>query len=475
MGEPATASPQGERSRDELIALDAVGANGPYRARQRLTVTDVAGVPVAELSLVPPLFVRRSLAALRKGRTMPAAERAAALTRAGQAFASSTIDGLSPAEHERMVSRVSGLPISVVRRATHMLSEAASHAAAQADGTTSHARPAGAVDDWRDPSTLRGRAVWTRRGDVFAAHASGNHPGVHSLWLEALGLGYRVAVRPSRREPFTSHRLVSALRDAGFGSDQLALLPTEHAVADEIISGADLSIVFGGDEVVDRYAHDSTVLTQGPGRSKILLTGSDWRSHLDTIVDSISDEGGVGCVNASVVLVEGDPAPVAEAIAQRLAAIPSLPPEDEDAALPVQPLASARALESYLRTCADGARAWLGGDGIVYELGDGSAVLRPALFQVDRPDAPQTAVELGFPCAWVAPWSPSEDGIEPLRRTLVITAITDDDELVDRLVDDPTISNVYVGDHPTHRMEPWLPHDGYMGEFLMRTKAVIRG
>ena len=42
------------------------------------------------------------------------------------------------------------------------------------------------------------------------------------------------------------------------------------------------------------------------------------------------------------------------------------------------------------------------------------------------------------------------------------------------LVQEPSIGNVYVGDQPTHRMESGLPHDGYLAEFLMRCKSVIR-
>jgi hypothetical protein len=42
-------------------------------------------------------------------------------------------------------------------------------------------------------------------------------------------------------------------------------------------------------------------------------------------------------------------------------------------------------------------------------------------------------------------------------------------------VEDPTICNVHLGDHPTHWMDRSVPHDGYLGEFLMRTKTVIRG
>jgi hypothetical protein len=171
--------------------------------------------------------------------------------------------------------------------------------------------------------------------------------------------------------------------------------------------------------------------------------------------------------------VEGDPGPVADAIAQRLATLPSLRPEDDRAVLPVQPAAQARKVEQYLLAAAAGTTPWLGGDGIVDELGDGSAVLRPAVHQLDRPDAEQAGVELAFPCVWIVPWTP-QAGLEPLKKTLVLTAISHDTRLVDALVAEPTISNVYVGDHPTYWIEPGIPHDGYLAEFLMRTKAVIR-
>jgi acyl-CoA reductase-like NAD-dependent aldehyde dehydrogenase len=453
-----------------MIDLDALGPTGGYRSRNRLTINDLAGVPVAELSLVPTLYVTRAMAALHRASTMPTDERLAALAEAGRIFTEQTIDGLTFAEYEHLVSRVSGVPITVVRSATAAIAEAA----AQARFSAFAARPTGAVDEWRDPATRRGNAVWTRRGHVFAVHAAGNHPGPHGLWIEALALGYRVAVRPSRREPFTPHRLVTALRAAGFGDDQVVLLPTDHNAADEILRGADLGMVYGGDDVVRKYAADTSVLPQGPGRSKILLTADvDWRDHIDTIVDSISHEGGVACINATAVLVEGDPAPLAAAIAERLAAIPTLPPTDDKAVLPAQPLAEAKAIEKYLLTSAAGTTAWLGGDGIVDELGNGSAVLRPAVHELDRPDARQAGIELSFPCVWVAPWTPAA-GIAPLRDTLVLTVITGNESLVDELVAEPTISNVYLGDHPTYWLRPGVPHDGFLGEFLMRTKTVIR-
>jgi acyl-CoA reductase-like NAD-dependent aldehyde dehydrogenase len=454
----------------ELPALDALGPGGAYHARARQTITDVAGNPLAELSLVPPLYITRAMAALHKADTLPIDERLAALARAGEAYATGTVDGVSAGDHQLIVSRASGMPISVVRAAA----ESIARSAAQAYRSVQEARPTGAVNDWRDPLTRTGRGVWTRRGNVFAVHAPGNHPGVHGLWLEALALGYRVAVRPSRRDPFTPHRLILALRGAGFGDDQVVLLPTGYGAADEIVRGADLAMAYGGEDVVRKYAAYSTMLPQGPGRSKILLTaGVDWREHLDVIVASISHEGGRACVNTTAVFVEGDPAPVAQALAQRLAAIPSLPPEDERAVLPVLPVEDARKLERYLLAKAAGATPWLGGEGIVDELYDGSAVLRPAVHQLHRPDAEQAGIELSFPCVWVAPWTP-EAGLDPLKETLVLTAITHDTRLLDALVAEPTISNVYIGDHPTYWIEPGIPHDGYLADFLMRAKAVIR-
>lgn len=123
-------------------------------------------------------------------------------------------------------------------------------------------------------------------------HAAGNGPGVHGLWPQALALGYRVAVRPSRREPLTAHRLVTALRQAGFRAEDAAYLPTDHHGADEIIRSADIAMVYGGQAVVDKYAHDPAVLVNGPGRAKILITADrDWRDYLDVILDSIAGLG----------------------------------------------------------------------------------------------------------------------------------------------------------------------------------------
>ncbi|HEY2449575.1 MAG TPA: aldehyde dehydrogenase family protein, partial [Mycobacterium sp.] len=336
------------------------------------------------------------------------------------------------------------------------------------------ARPTGAVPDWRDERTRGGAAVLVRRREVFGVLASGNGPGVHGLWPQALALGYRVAVRPSRREPLTAHRLVHALREGGFRPEDAVYLPTDHRGADEITRAADLAMVYGSQEVVDLYANDPTVLVNGPGRAKILITADqDWRDYLDVITDSIANLGGIACVNTTAVLYEGDPTELAHAIGERLSAIPVLPTEDERALLPTQTIEQATALAGYLATVAAGTTPVLGADQVVTALTDGCAALRPAVHLLANPDVTKLNVELPFPCVWISPWSRS-DGIASLRHSLVVNAITDDDDLIDALLAEPTIANVYRGDQPTYYGAPEIPHDGFLADFLMRNKGFIR-
>jgi hypothetical protein len=90
-----------------------------------------------------------------------------------------------------------------------------------------------------------------------------------------------------------------------------------------------------------------------------------------------------------------------------------------------------------------------------------------------KPDVAKLNVELPFPCVWVSPWSRS-DGLDPLRHSLVINAITNDEDLIDDLLNDSTIANVYRGHHPTYYGEPQIPHDGFLPDFLMRNKGFVR-
>jgi hypothetical protein len=43
--------------------------------------------------------------------------------------------------------------------------------------------------------------------------------------------------------------------------------------------------------------------------------------------------------------------------------------------------------------------------------------------------------------------------MEPLRRSLVVNAITNDEDLIDDLLNEPTVTNVYSGQNPTYPSE----------------------
>ncbi|MBP2330568.1 acyl-CoA reductase-like NAD-dependent aldehyde dehydrogenase [Kibdelosporangium banguiense] len=455
--------------------IDALGPEKPYRATKRQAVLDVTGQAVAELTLAPALYVARVLDRLRSRPAVSASwtttERYEKLLAAAKNFESASLGGFDPDEHHRLVARTTGLPLSVVRAATETIADAARNAV----GTAERARPRGVLLPGQHVAPGSAAAVWRRRGHLLSVLASGNHPAVHSLWVEAVALGYRVAIRPSRRDPFTAYRLVLALREAGFADEDVLFLPCDHGTADELVHSADLAMVFGGDDVVGRYTGGwsrTPVLPQGPGRVKVLITGP-WEQFLDVLVESVSGLGGVSCLNTTAVLVEQDAAGFSKALAERLAALRPLPPESEEAGLPCRPLAEAHAVEEFVRQQAAGAVAVLGKEGIAHDLGDGSAALRPAVHLVDDATAEQIGLEMPFPCVWVAPWS-KEHGVAPLRNSLVVGVASEDEALVNALLDESSIRNVYGLDRPTWWLPPGIPHDGFLAEFLMRSTGLAR-
>jgi acyl-CoA reductase-like NAD-dependent aldehyde dehydrogenase len=449
---------------DALPQLTALGPSGPYRSLSAEPVQDVRGATVAELSMVSAPYIARAMAGLHRSTPLELADRRAALENAADLFRTGTWAGLDLEAHERMVAGVSGLPLSVVRRA----SERIVGACRDAPDHVLFAKPAGAVLSLDDVSGV-GAALWSRRGEVFAVQSAGNHPAVHAAWIQALALGYRVAIRPSRREPLTAFRVVSALREGGFGDDRVILLPSEHDGADAMLRDADLAMVYGGDAVMEKYATDPVVYPQGPGRSKIVITAdTDWRQHLDLVVDSATRGGGTGCTNATAVLIDGDADAFATALAERLAELPARAPEEDEAQLPVQSSVAARALDERMATITAGSTVM--SNALVEDLGDGSAAVRGGVFLLGDASDPRLGFEMPFPCVWVAPWS-AGGGIDPMKESLIVTALTGDRSLVDALLAERSIRNVYLG-RPTHWSGPEIPHDDYLADFLMESRGV---
>ncbi|KJY40371.1 hypothetical protein VR41_15085, partial [Streptomyces sp. NRRL B-1568] len=62
----------------------------------------------------------------------------------------------------------------------------------------------------------------------------------------------------------------------------------------------------------------------------------------------------------------------------------------------------------------------------------------------------------------------------PLKNTLTLTTLTQNNTLYQQLINEPTIANTYRGNHPTHWITPGVPHDNYLAHHLMHTKTIIR-
>ncbi|MBB5953822.1 acyl-CoA reductase-like NAD-dependent aldehyde dehydrogenase [Saccharothrix tamanrassetensis] len=430
-----------------MRAIDPIGPDGVYRSRDRQVLSDVSGEPILELGLAPPLLVNRIVRRMRAADGQSHADRLAAIARAGALFAEADVDGETPEEYCRTHARLSGVPIRAATRALTAVREAAE----RMDEAVRAQRPLG----------VGGSTVWVRRGDVLGVLAPGNHPLPHTLWPAAIALGYRVAVRPSTRDPLTPARLVMALHDAGLNPGYCALLPGPHEAGGALLAAADLGFVFGSADTVAHHQGDPRVRVFGPGHSKILVTAEvDWHAELDVLVASVAGDGGTQCLNATTVLVEGDADGLAEALADRLTRLPVLPPEHPDATVPVAALPDAGRI----------ANTFTAHTAIAYAptyLGDDSAVLRPV---VVGPSTAAPAVEMPFPCVWVIPWR-GTDGIAPLRNTLALTLLTTRRDLVAECLHEPTIPTVHWGPTPTTAHDPVLPHDGHLAEFLMTTKT----
>ncbi len=161
-------------------------------------------------------------------------------------------------------------------------------------------------------------------------------PGVHSLWAPATVLKMPVVLKPGSAEPWTPLRIINAWVKAGVPADVFGYYPTDHAGGNEILRSCGRGMVFGDVGSTKRWKGDPRVEVHGPGYSKIVV-GPDvadrWEEYLDLMVESIANNGGRSCVNASGVWVTRHGDRIAEALAQRLAAVEPRPSDADDAVL----------------------------------------------------------------------------------------------------------------------------------------------
>ena len=308
-----------------------------------------------------------------------------------------------------------------------------------------------------------------------------NSPGVNSLWLPAVALKIPVIIKPGREDPWTPYRIVQSLLAAGCPPEGLGFYPTGHEGSETILQSTGRAIVFGGDETARRFSDNPNIQVHGPGRSKILI-GEDcchrWPEFIDVLTESIAANSGRSCINASSILTPRYGDEIAAAISREFAEIQPRDPESEDSHLAgFSNPEAAEAIDTSITNAfsQDGAidvtAGFRSSPRLVVHCGQ--TYLLPTVVRCATIDHPLANSEYLFPFASVVETAQA-NMLPSIGQTLIVTAITEDEDWIGELLRFPDIDRLNIGPIPTNQVRWDQPHEGNLFDFLYRRRALIR-
>jgi hypothetical protein len=241
--------------------------------------------------------------------------------------------------------------------------------------------------------------------------------------------------------------------------------------------------VFGDVGSTRRWKGDPRIEVHGPGYSKIVIgpdVADEWEQYLDLMVESIANNGGRSCVNASGVWVTRHADRIAEALAARLAAVTPRPAEDPEAVL--APFADPAVAERISATIdqemggeegqpARDVSATLRGVERVVTVHGGTYLL-PTIIRCDA-SHPLANREYLFPFASVVE---VEAAALPsiLGPSLVVTCLSNDQKFRDRFVASPHVDRLNLGPIATTQIGWDQPHEGNLFDHLYARRSIQR-
>jgi acyl-CoA reductase-like NAD-dependent aldehyde dehydrogenase len=446
------------------------------------------GAVVGRLSQVNAGLVRRDLKraveAGRALRALPTQEILARCRAAAELFVEAELplsDGQTQtgAQYRAQLAATGALPLTLARANQEKLAGVLRELATIVHGLTRALAPETLATS---PAEHAGIPLWfAPQCHALGAVLPNNSPGVNALWLPALAFGVPVALKPGSADPWTPLRLARALTAAGLPAQAIGLYPTDHEGAGAILDGCERALLFGDARTTAPWAGRPSVEIHGPGRSKVWIGADEsahWERYLDVLVDSIALNGGRSCVNASCVVVPRHANAIAEALAERLAALRPRPLDDPEAALAAfadadlagridgalsAALAAGGARETSARFRAGERRVTVAG----------STFLQPTIVRCERSDHPLANTEYLFPFASVVE-VPDADAVDWMGDTLVVAAITRDPRNVAQLLGSRRIGRLNLGPIPTPSVRWDQPHEGNLFDFLFTRRAVQR-
>lgn len=465
----------------------------PYRSVDRTVVPHFrTRQPFVEMSLANVGVVRRDLLKQRERRETLAAIPVAELVRMSKAAAEhfltdalpldpSTSVTQSPQDYVEQVSATTGMPWANVRR--NMLKV---HGVLSRVDEVLHGLTRGL-----DLSVLDGGFGETRgqilsffaRTDSLGVVLPSNSPGVHSLWAPATVLKMPLVLKPGSGEPWTPLRIIHAWIKAGVPKEVFAYYPAEHAAGNEILRACGRGVVFGDVGSTRRWKGDPRIEVHGPGYSKVVIgpdVADDYEQYFDLLVESIANNGGRSCVNASGIWVTKHADAIAEAVAARLTAITPRPAEDPEAVLaPFADPAVAERISSTIdqdMTGEEGApardvSATLRDAGRVVTAYGGTYLL-PTVIRCDA-SHPLANREFLFPFVSVVEVK-AEMLPSILGPSLVVTCLSNDEKFRERFVRSPHVDRLNLGAIPTTQIGWDQPHEGNLFDHLYARRSIQR-
>jgi acyl-CoA reductase-like NAD-dependent aldehyde dehydrogenase len=386
----------------------------------------------------------------------------------------------SPDEYVRQLSATTGMPHALVRRNMAKIAGVMTEMRTVLRGLT-RGLDLSLLDQGFGEHAGHALSFYPRTRSLGVVLPS-NSPGVHSLWIPAIALKIPLVLKPGSAEPWSPFRLAQAFMKAGCPPEAFCYYPADHAGAGDILRRTGRSMFFGDVTAVGSWEGDPRVELHGPGYSKVFIADDQlesWERHADLVASSIADNGGRSCVNASGVWVAASHAEqVAVAIAKRLVQIVPRAAEDPQATL--APFADPKVAERISQQIdigldTPGAREVTAelrnGPRLVQH--DGCTYLLPTIVLCESPDHPLANREFLFPFAAVVKVTRDEMSRmpEPMGKTLVVSALTEDRRLVDRLVASPLVDRLNVGPIATNVISWDQPHEGNLFEHLYARRS----
>ena len=471
-----------------MVHLPLLRRGRPYRSLDVAYAPHHAtGTPFAEISQANVGLIRRDLLAQEEMRAalarVPVARLVEMVRDAAAAFLDDTLplgdDRQRPEDYVEQVSATTGMPFVMVRRNMGRIAAVMRNLEAILRGLT-RGLDVGVLD--RGFGEMHGQAVsFYPKARALGVVLPSNSPGVHGLWVPAIALKTPLVLRPGSAEPWTPFRLAQAMMTAGVPPDAFTYFPSDHAGAGEIVRQCGRSMFFGDVSAVGAFAGDPRIELHGPGYSKVLLgtdAAADWAPHVTVIAASIAENGGRSCVNASGVWTPAHGREIADALAARLSSIVPRAADDPGAEIApfVDPRVARRISEQIEAGLAEpGAEDMTArhrpGPRLVER--DGSTYLLPTIVHCSSSSHPLANREFLFPFAAVVDLTPGEMARAPeaLGPTLVVTALTTDQALIDRLLASDLIGRLNLGPIQTNTIVWDQPHEGNLFDHLYGRRA----